>query len=98
MRFVTKQGDTHRAMKCTLIKANGQPLDLTNCKVEVTITNGIRREVLRQADGVVWVVFSAHEVEEPGLFRAEFVVTYPDNNQQTFPDNGYIDVYIQGRL
>jgi len=103
--FITKKGDTRVAIKATLLDASGQPVDLTNSSVKFIMAkqNGtvkINRDALIQdaANGVVWFVFEANEVDEAGTFRGEFEVTYNDGRVETFPNDGYIIVQINPDL
>lgn len=103
--FITKRGDTRTAIKATLKDATGQPVDLTGCQVKFIMSkqNGgakINRDALVQdaANGVVWFVFEANEVDEIGTFKGEFEVTYGDGRVETFPNDGYIIVQINPDL
>lgn len=100
MRFYTKQGDTRTALKATLKEASGNPVNLTGCSVRFRMGCLIDREtqVLDAAEGKVLVVFESADVAKPGIYKAEFVVEYPDGRKETYPNRGHITVYIEGRV
>lgn len=104
--FHTKRGDTRTAIKATLKDAKEQPVDLTNCRVKFIMTKiggktaKINREAIIKdaANGIVWFVFEANEVDEAGTYRAEFEVTYADGRVETFPNADYITIIISPDL
>jgi nitrogen fixation protein FixH len=100
VRFNTKVGDTRTALKATLKDASGNPVDLTDCTVRFKMGCLIDREVqvVDAPGGKVLMVFEAADVAKPGLFRAEFTVTYRDGRVEVYPNSGYITVYIEGRV
>lgn len=97
--FITKEGNTRDAMEVTL-ERNGSPVDLTNATVNFAMWRGTTCKINREPHihdipgGVVWVIFEAAEVDEPGTYSGEFTVTYLDGRKQVFPSDGYITVVI----
>jgi hypothetical protein len=101
MIFVTKQGDTRTALRAQLLDGEGNPVDLTDSLVYFRMseftnsTTRINRQALVQENGEVWFVFEKDEVSQPGIFKAEFHVEYPDGRKEVFPNSGYIKVTIE---
>ena len=100
--FVTKQDNTRDAMEATLAR-NGVAVDLTtatvNFKMWLRGVCKVNRDVHIESavDGIVWVVWEAAEVDEPGTYSAEFTVTHLDGRVQIFPSDGYTTVVILPR-
>ena len=100
--FVTKQDNTRDAMEATL-ERNGVAVDLTtatvNFKMWLRGVCKVNRDVHIESavDGIVWVVWEAAEVDEPGTYSAEFTVTHLDGRVQIFPSDGYTTVVILPR-
>lgn len=51
-----------------------------------------------QVNGIAWVVFREEELQTAGLFKAEFVVTWPDGQQESFPNDDYLEVLIRKNI
>lgn len=103
--FTTKRGDYRAAIKASLKDTSGQPVNLTNCTVKFVMADlrnrvKINRNAIIQdaINGVVWFIFEANEVDEAGMFRGEFEVTYADGRVETFPNEGYITIQINSDL
>lgn len=101
--FITKQLDTRNALKA-ILKEDGTAIDLTNCTVNFILKRGSSTIIDRTvtindaASGEVWVVFSKDELDNPGRWQGEFVVTFDDGSKETFPNQGYLEVKIKDNI
>lgn len=85
-----------------LLLRNDDPVDLTGCRVEFSmrhLTTGrftLRREAAIQdaAAGEVRFDWQPGDTDVAGSYRAEFKVTYPDGRRATFPNAGYIKIFL----
>jgi hypothetical protein len=103
MNYTTKQGNTKKALKATLL-TNNQPINLSTVQtIQFRMRQGpkvlVDKEVqpLDAINGVVWVVFEAEEVEQTGYFTADFTVTHSDGRVESFPDQSNIQITILPR-
>lgn len=101
--FKTKQFNTRNALKATLYKANGSPVDLTGVTVRFFMESKAKEMIIDRSmqtgeNGEVLLVFEPVEVAEPGIFNAEIVVEYGDGRKEIYPNDGYIRVYIESSL
>lgn len=100
--FTIKKGDTKKSLYAELSNQKG-PVDLTECKVYLRIgslplNNDGLCEIKDAAAGLVWYVFEQGETDQPGFYKGEFEVHYPDFRKETFPNDGYIDINIKKDL
>ena len=98
MIFLTKQGDTRKALKATLNPAQGSFDNAEIVKFRMANTlfkNVIDRHVDIKELPEVGVVFTPQEVAEPGTFYGEFVITFDDGKSDTYPTEGYITIKIE---
>lgn len=103
MRISIKQGDTRHAIRAALKTLDGIPIDLIGAKIIFKMSNRyvgllIDREAVYETDGKVHFVFQDGETDAPGLYEAEFQVTYSDGRVETFPHSGKFQVYIENRI
>ncbi len=80
---------------------NGSPVDLSQAsKVEFFMKKdrdsepkvSAVAEIVSEVDGEVRYQFNPEDVDEAGIFLAEWQVTYADSTLQTFPNIGYMKV------
>lgn len=107
--FQMKTGDLSPALQAVLYDddpAYGTPVDLTDAQsVSVTLkafgataTSLPMTIVGAPINGVVTHAWIAGETDTPGSYRAEIVVTWNDDNQQTFPSSTTLIVEIAQSL
>lgn len=101
--FHLKRGDTSPALLYRLDPA----VDLTGASIVFNMRARGGRPVLDRvpavidgapADGVVRYDWGATEVADPGLFEAEFEVSYADGSIETFPNSDFIVISIAGDI
>lgn len=97
-----KQGDTKTAVRATLLKKDGTPVNLTGCTV-LFIMQGMslterQVEIEDAVQGIVLIVFEAEDTSQPGRFKAEIEVIYGDGRKETFPNEKCIPVSIESNL
>jgi hypothetical protein len=51
-------------------------------------------DVIDAEDGNIRYEWADSDTDEAGRYRAQFVVTYPNDDVETFPSDGYHDVFI----
>lgn len=94
-----KQGDTHNAIQETLLK-NGAPINLTNCKVFITVfgivENGECMLVDAEKGIVAYPVFNI--TNKSGFYSYDFTIEYPDGTKEFVPndDNNKIRIFDRG--
>jgi hypothetical protein len=98
--YSIKQGDTRHALKTTLQKSDGSPLDVTGLNVYFNFKDALGVRYRRAADitdavnGIVSLVFEDGDTDAEGLLHAEVEVIHADGRKETFPNDGYITVHI----
>ena len=104
MTFTIKQNDTRKPLKVELSDYNGL-VDLTGCTVRFLMTTHNYKLIIDQKaeirdaiNGQVWHVFGFGDTNQPGVFRGEFEVTFPDFKKETFPEDDYILININKDL
>jgi len=104
MTFTIKQNDTRKPLKVELSDYNGL-VDLTGCTVRFLMTThnykliiDQKAEILDVVNGQVWHVFGFGDTDQPGMFRGEFEVTFPDFKKETYPESNYILININKDL
>ena len=97
-RFTIKRGDTSPALRYALI-----PSDITLAGASVRFQMRLRggstvidapATVVSVTPPVVQHVWQAGETAEVGWFEGEFRVQYADNAIETFPNDGFINIFI----
>ena len=104
MTFYIKQNDTQPAFQATLKDGAGDPINLTNATVRFQMRESgadvlkidAAASVISALSGIVRYTWGAADTNTAGFFDAEFVVTYSDNTVETFPNNEYITIRIEG--
>lgn len=105
--FTIKTGDTRPSIEAQLLDEQNQPRDLTSINYvrfhmervddgETIIDTDAT--VLDADDGTVVYEWSAGDTDVAGRYDAEFEVEYAGGDVETFPNNGYIDIYIEEEL
>jgi len=102
MKLTIKQGDTRHAIRATLKTVNGAIVDLSTASIRfvmVSRKNGILidRDATLETDGRVSYVFEEGETDVVGDYAIEFLVTYDDAREETFPHKGFIKLTIEAR-
>lgn len=100
--FSIKRNDLSPAIKSQLLDEDDNPVDLSSASVRfimsdyeenVIIVDGVA--VIDNAlDGIVYYQWQAGDTEQAGHFRAEWEVTYPNDNPETFPNDNFLDIKI----
>jgi hypothetical protein len=102
--FHLKAGDTRPELEAVLEDQNDEPIDLTGADVSIRLLeprggDEVLNEPMTVSDatgGTVRYVWADGDTGDPGRYRTEFVVTYADGSEETFPNDGYHDVVITG--
>jgi len=105
--FTIKKGDTSPAIKYQLQDDDGNPVNITDynevkvgmwpqdgdtLKVDADTSGNV--SVTDAANGEVKYEWQSADTDTKGRFHAEWEVTYSDGTVETFPNQGYIDVFI----
>jgi hypothetical protein len=96
--FVIKSGDTSPALLWQI----DPPVNLAGATVRfnmrvpgaAVVVNRAAASVAALPDPTLRYDWSAPDTATPGLFEAEFEVTYADGKVETWPNEGYIAVHI----
>lgn len=99
--FHLKFGDTKPSIEAKLLDESNVTIDLTGSTVKILMQHkltGARKSfvcsILDPVKGLIRYNWSTTDFDIPGLYLAEFEITYPDNNIQTIPNNNYVEVYV----
>lgn len=102
--FAIKQGDTSPKLVAQLKDGDGEPINLVDTQViEFHMMNADTDEVVIEdssasvddgENGVVSYDWKSGDTENEGHFKAEFEVVWNSGKIESFPNQGYIDVYI----
>lgn len=94
--FYLKKGDLVPVLSLTLQDADGEVVDLTGAIVqfnyqlrnpEGSVIN--RYPIIYDAEnGIIEYYWEAADTSTIGIYNGEFVVTFDDNTQMTFPARG----------
>lgn len=110
MTFTIKQGDTAPALKATLKRGDGEPVDLTAAtNIRFLLEDGLRGVLIEDdlsgnvslvnaPKGVVQYTWDEDDTKTTGQKQAEFVVDFDSGKTETFPNNDYIYITIQNRI
>ena len=99
LKFVIKRGDTSPALRFELLPAN---VSLAGAAVQFQMrprssATVIDREAAIESvfqPTVVEHAWQPGDTDTPGRFEAEFRVTYMDGTVETFPNLGFIEVFV----
>lgn len=101
--FNLKTGDTAPLLDAQLLDNEGNTIDLTGANVvfelfeprgsDISLESAM--DVIDADSGNVRYEWADGDTDTPGRYRAQFVVTYPNDDVETFPSDGYHDVLIQ---
>lgn len=107
--FTIKQGDRLPSLTATLYDANNAVVDLSSGVTGVTFS--MRRRPQRAATitnedavivdaetGQVRYDWAAGDTATAGDFEGEFTVNYTSGQSLTFPNFGYIGIYIESQI
>lgn len=111
-RFYIKEGDTARPVVVTLCDDTGAVQDLTGASVAFSmrlrgtatkkVAAGSCNVASPATGGIVRYDFQATDVDTPGTYEAEFVVTMPNGKVVTFPAGAkpldYLLVIVQDNV
>lgn len=94
--FYIKQNDTAPALQVTLTRPDGTAANVTGATVDfhmrlpgaTTSKVDAAGELVTPASGIVKYVWAAGDTDTPGLYHAEFQITYADGSIETFPNGG----------
>jgi hypothetical protein len=99
LKFVIKRGDTSPALRFEL-RPGSVSLAGANVRFQMRARGGptvIDRPAEIQSlfePAVVAHLWAQGDTETPGRFEAEFRVTYLDGAVETFPNLGFIEVFV----
>ena len=105
--FVIKKNNTSPVLQATLKDAFGNVINLNGASVrfhmkelgESTLKIDTQAEIVEPAtSGIVRYSWRSGDTSSAGIFKAEFEVTYYDNNVETFPNEDFITILIQSGL
>jgi hypothetical protein len=98
--FVIKRGNTSPAIERTLSDFAG-PVNLLGATVRFRMANSefvrvidAEAEVTDAGAGRVVYEWQAEDTAEAGIYWGEFVATYADNTEETFPNAEYIKITV----
>jgi hypothetical protein len=100
--FNIKEGDTRPSLEAQLLDENNDPRNLQGASVRFhmedvdtgSVVVDASARILNTQDGRVVYEWQSGDTDEPGRYEAEFEVTYGGGEVETFPNNGYIGVYV----
>jgi len=101
--FHLKASDTAPRLDATLLDTDGEAVDLTGSSVVLELLEPRGGDVALEAAmdlvdpaaGTVRYIWDNGDTDEAGRYRVQFAVTYPNDDVETFPSDGYHDVLIQ---
>jgi len=100
--FHLKTSDTAPKLVVTLVDDDDEAVDLTGSSVVLELLEPRGGDVALEAAmdlvdpdaGTVRYMWDDGDTDEAGRYRAQFTVTYPNDDVETFPSDGYHDVLI----
>ena len=97
--MIVKQGDTRNAIHATLIK-NGNPINLENCKVYISIGSLVCNAECMIVDSENGKIAFPLEgfTEKSGIFRYEFTIVYEDGRRETIPNDSYLKLKVESAI
>jgi hypothetical protein len=104
--FNIKEGDFLPVLQRTLYDENDAAVDLTNAtSVKFTMKRGATTKISKVGcaiidtlNGIVQYAWTGTDTDTPGVYDAEFQVTYVSAKIETFPNDGYIKITITPEL
>lgn len=105
--YYVKTGDTGSPTPQTFLEdANGDGVDLNGAVVRFlmravgTATPKVAAdaEIVDASTGEVRYAWAEGDLDTPGVFRAEWEVTYSGGDQETFPSDGWIEAVVRADL
>jgi hypothetical protein len=104
MLTILKKNDTHDSIEYQITNDDGSVVNLTGATVNFVM--GKKNKLITNApatitaanDGIVEYQLTSTDTLVSGTFLAEFVVTFSNGTQKTFPSNGYITVTVEQNL
>jgi len=110
MTFTIKEGDTAPALKATLKRGDGDVVDLTGVQniefyledalegiiVEDDLSGNV--SIVSASDGLIQYAWQDGDTDITGQKQAEFSVTFPSGDTETFPNSEYLYITVQNRL
>jgi hypothetical protein len=94
--FVIKKGDRLPALRIEFSDSRG-PLDISGCSIVFNYRkkkNGtlVSRSVAIEdaVNGVAQYLWQEGDTNEVGVYLAEFIITFPDGRQLTFPADSFL--------
>lgn len=102
--FVIKQDNTSPSIQAVLRAADKSVVDLNGASVRFIMTHesgspAIDRPatILDVENAIVQYLWQEGDTTKPGVFFAEFEVTYRDLTVESFPNNGSIIIKVKSR-
>ncbi len=103
---VMKTGDTATVLTSTLRDGNGVVVNLTGASVKLNMRKAGSRlakvsaagTIVTPLLGAVSYTWIAADVDEPGLFHAEWEVTFSGGAKETFPNGRYLKVLFTEQI
>ena len=102
--FYIGQNDTASPIKRDLKDAFGSPVNLTGANVKFSMrvkpagtvkVNGATATIVTAGTGRVHYTFTASNTDTAEQFVGEFEVTFSGGEVQTYPNRGYIPIFVQ---
>lgn len=100
--FPIKRNDTSPSIQVILLDSGDNPIDLTGSTVKfhMKVSFGAEpkisseAEIVSPTEGLVQYNWKTGDTDTTGTFLAEWEVTFPNGDIQTFPNDGYIYIKI----
>ena len=104
--LIIRQGDTTPLLQQTILDASGNAMNLTGATVTFTLRAltsnqpvvNATAQILNAATGLVQYAWTASDTATPGLYMGEFHVTLSGGGTYTYPNDGYLDIWIEENL
>ena len=105
--FQAKAGDRLPAIISQLIAGDGTPVDLTDAAVQFRMRAADAIDIIVDAageavdpptSGVVRYWWDADDLAVPGVYLADWLVTFGDGRSQTFPPDGMLTIEVEPQL
>lgn len=104
-KFVISQGDTSPAIEAELQDSSGVPVPLDDATAEFLMRDENSNLVISETafrdpneTGIVVYEWRHGDTSDPGVYRATWRVTYDDGAVETFPNSGYLTVYVTSKV
>lgn len=103
--YNVKQTNTSPKLQAALTDASGSAINLTGASVQFESTRlrstsvDISGAGAIEGDpllGIVSYTLSASDTAKDGTYRAQWAVVYADTSEETFPNEGFDTLYIEG--